>query len=192
MRLNSVFNLTLAALYDYFLFLITFRLNHLQHALIHLCALCLRENQSFGSALKRWRQLCVEISVWPSLCAFVLCVTFLGGCGCVGLGYCVCSCQRMFFLLFFLLFSPSDDTHFHSPFTLKFLWLELIVLATADCPSTRLKCHRKEEAENIIWSQNGIRDDWESGIVLELPSFQRFEVYLWEFFDTEDTPRCNG
>lgn len=72
----------------------------------------------------------------------------------------------------------SDDSHFHSvPFRLKFLWLELIVLATANCRSTRPNCDRKEEAENVI--DDKVSTGWEKGdsrIVLELPSFSPLKL----------------
>lgn len=62
-----------------------------------------------------------------------------------------CGCQLLSF------FPPPsfpfsfDKTHFRSvPFRLKFLWLQRILFATANCPSTWPNCDREEEAENEI------------------------------------------
>lgn len=80
------------------------------------------------------------------LCVCV-CVTFLPWAALTVWGLdTACGCQPLFFFLFFLNFS-SSDTHFDMlPFMLKFLWLEHIVLATANYPSTWLNCDREEEA----------------------------------------------
>lgn len=89
---------------------------------------------------------CVCVCVWHS------CFGWLWLCG-ARIQRAVVDC------CFFCFFSPfsCDDTHFHLlPFSLRFLWLELTVLATANCPSTWLKCDREEEAENEIWSLNGM------------------------------------
>lgn len=80
------------------------------------------------------------------MCVFVLCVCDIlavGSSGCVGLRY----SMRLSTAVFFFLNFSSSDTHFDSlPFRLKFLWLEHIVLATANYPSTWLNCDREEEA----------------------------------------------
>ncbi len=80
------------------------------------------------------------------VCLHCVCdILAMGGSGCVGLRY----SMRLSTAVFSSFPFSSDDTHFHSvPFRLKFLWLELVVLATANCPSTWLNCDRKEEAEN--------------------------------------------
>lgn len=71
----------------------------------------------------------------------------MGGSGCVGLGY----SMRLSTAVFLSFPFSSDDNLFLSvPFRLKFLWLGLLVPATAKCPSTWLNCDKKEEAENEI------------------------------------------
>lgn len=81
----------------------------------------------------------------------------------------VCDCQPLFFPSFPF---SSDDTHFHLfPFRLKFLWLELMVLATAKSPSTWLKRNSKEEAVNEKWSWYRTGEVWESVTTLALHWF---------------------
>lgn len=90
-----------------------------------------------------WVWQCIELlkllrnvlrSKWRLLCVCVVSdILAMGGSGCVG-AWIQCAAVNCGFFVFPVL---SDDTHFHSvPFRLKFLWFELIVLATANCPST--------------------------------------------------------
>lgn len=106
------------------------------------CAVLLGETKQLGLAVSQTTEfalMCIKIKMR---------LLSMGGAACLRLGY---SMQLSTAVLFSSIPFSSDDTHFYSlPFRLKFLWLELIVLATANCPSTWFNCDRKEEAENEI------------------------------------------
>lgn len=121
--------------------------------------------------------MCVEIKMMLCVSVFAWCVTFLPRVALAVWGLdAACGCQLLFFRL--SLSDPMTLTFYSVPFRLKILWLELVVLATAECLSTWLNCKRKEEAENEIWSQHGMGEGWKSGIVLQLPSVSPLKSIL--------------
>lgn len=143
-----------------------------------------------GSVLNYWSRsdvcrdqngaLCVRLRcVWHS------CHGWLWLCGGARIQHVIVDCCFFFRLSLF----SSDDSHFHPvPFRLKFLWLELTVLATAKLPinSTQLWQRRGSRKWDMKSVRDGrrVRERDSTRAAIIFPS----EVHLWEFPVVEDSP----